>query len=111
MILANYPPAFEPWEWGLGDGESSMPLSLVVQANHHILVKFQQPKNGLLFPWQVKMNVIFNYFRLRVEHVIGMIKKHSMFDGVYRGSYPLLKAAIDLTIQLTNMKIKMAPPR
>ena len=32
MILANYPPAFEPWEWGLGDGESSMPLSLVVHA-------------------------------------------------------------------------------
>ena len=81
------------------------------EANHHILVKFQQPKNGLVFPWQVKMNVIFNYFRLRVEHIIGMIKKHTMFDGVYRGSYPLLKAAIDLTIQLTNMKIKMAPPR
>ena len=47
-----------------------------------------------------------------MEHIIGMIKKHSMFDGVYRGSYPLLKAAIDLTIQLTNMKVKMmAPPR
>ena len=36
---------------------------------------------------------------------------YTMFDGVYRGSYPLLKAAIDLTIQLTNMKIKLAPPR
>ena len=43
------------------------------EANHHILVKFQQPKNGLLFPWQVKMNVIFNYFRLRVEHVLSLI--------------------------------------
>ena len=36
---------------------------------------------------------------------------HHVRRCLSRGSYPLLKAAIDLTIQLTNMKIKLAPPR
>ena len=76
-----------------------------------MLCKFEQPANGLLEPWQVKFNVILNHFRVRVEQVIKLIKTHSMLDGVFRGSYVLLKAVLDLTVQLTNLKIRLLPPR
>ena len=59
----------------------------------------------------MKYNVIINHFRVRVEQVIGMIKKHSMLQGVFRGSYVLLKAVLALTVQLTNLKIRLLPPR
>ena len=103
VILQRYPPAMEPWEWALGDG--------AFLNNWHVLVKFQQPANGLLTPEEVYFNVIFNYWRLRVEHIIGEVKNHDMFMGVFRGSNILLKAALDLTVHLTNIKLKMALPR
>ena len=102
-ILEAYPPAFEPWEWGLGDG--------AFKSNHHILVKYQQPANGILTADQVAMNTIFNYWRLRVEHIIGEVNRHDMFDGVFRGSYILLKSALDLTVHMTQAKIKFSLPR
>jgi hypothetical protein len=74
-------------------------------------VKFQQPRNGLLTPDDVYYNVIFNYWRLRVEHIIGDVKNHDMFSGVFRGSYVLLKGCLDLTVHLTNIKLKFALPR
>lgn len=101
-ILEKYPPKFLPWEWGMGDGAFA--------ANHHILVKYQQPDKGLLSPSQVAMNTIFNYWHLRVEHIMSEIKRHDMFSGVYRGSYSLLKSAIDLKVHITNIKLRFQPP-
>ena len=88
---------------GIGDGAYT--------SNWHILIKYQQPEGGVLTKEQVKFNSIFNYWRLRDEHIIGEIKKHDMFDGVFRGSYTILKACLDLTVHLKNVKIKLAPPR
>lgn len=102
-ILQQHPPDFEPWEWGLGDG--------AFLSNPHILVKHIQPAGGLLTKPQVTINTIFNYWRLRVEHIIGEIKRHDMFDGVFRGSYVTLKSAIDLTVNMTQIKIKLSLPR
>ena len=102
-IATDCPPNFESWEWALGDG--------AFKGNHHFLCKYEQPANGLLEEWQVKFNVIVNHFRVRVEQVIGMVKRHSMLQGVFRGSYVLLKAVLDLTVQLTNLKIRLLPPR
>ena len=70
-----------------------------------------QPDNGLLEPYKVAMNTIFDYWRLRVEHIMIEIKRHDMFCGVYRGSYSLLKSAIDLTVHMTNIKLRVQPPR
>ena len=102
-ILELYPPDFEEWEWGLGDG--------AFESNNHILVKYQQPPKGLLTEDRVYMNTIFNYWSLRVEHIIGEIKRHDMLAGVFRGSYILLKSAVDLTVNMTQIKIKLALPR
>ena len=103
IILAKYPPAFLPFEWGMGDG--------AFESNYHIMVKYQQPPNGVLQTYQVYMNTIFNYWRLRVEHIMSEIKRHDMFDGVFRGSYVILKSAIDLTVHMTNIKLKSNLPR
>jgi hypothetical protein len=102
-ILKKYPPNFEEWEWGMGDG--------AFEDNYHILVKYQQPAGGVLTEAQVYMNGLFNYWRVRVEHIIREVKRHDMFCGVYRGSYGLLKSAIDLTVHMTNIKIKCSLPR
>ena len=76
------------------------------KSNWHILIKYQQPEGGVLTKSQVEFNAVFNYWRLRVEHIIGEVKNHDMFDGVFRGSYTILKSAIDLTVHLTNVGIK-----
>ena len=60
---------------------------------------------------EVEFNSKFNYWRVRVEHIIGMIKKHDMFCGVYRGTYALLKACLDITVHVTNIKIRFSLPR
>jgi hypothetical protein len=103
IILDMYPPALLPWEWGLGDG--------AFKANRHILVKYIQPDDGLLTEQQVYFNTIFNYWRLRVEHIIGEVKNHDMLRGVFRGSIDLLQACVDITVHLTNVKLKFALPR
>ena len=86
IILDMYPPALLPWEWGLGDG--------AFKANRHILVKYIQPDDGLLTEQQVYFNTIFNYWRLRVEHIIGEVKNHDMLRGVFRGSIDSAKRVL-----------------
>lgn len=103
VILDEYPPDFRDWEWGLGDG--------AFENSQHILIKYQQPDGGVLTRDEVYFNSIFNYWRLRVEHIIGEVKNHSIFDHVFRGSVGLLEAALKLTIHMTNVKLKMALPR
>lgn len=102
-IITNHPPAFLPWEWGIGDG--------AFEETPQILVKFQKPAHGCLTREQVEANAKFNYWRLRVEHIIGEIKQHDALDGTFRGSYALLQAIVDLTVNLTNLKLKFAGPR
>ena len=103
LIIDQYPPALEPWEWGIGDG--------AFEASWHILVKYQKPALGVLTKPQVKFNAQFNYWRLRVEHIIGVVKRHSALDGTFRGSYAFLQCITDLTVHLTNIKLKLALPR
>jgi hypothetical protein len=99
VLLQMYPPAMLPWEWGMGDGAFG--------DSWHIMVKIPE----LLTENEVFFNTIFNYWRLRVEHIIGDVKNHDMLSGVFLGSYAILKASLDLTVHLTNMKLKAALPR
>ena len=102
-ILDKYPPALEWWEWGMGDG--------AFKANPNIMIKVQQPPDGILTRNQIRANTIFNHWRLRVEHIVGEVKRHAMFSGVYRGSFAVLQAAIKLITHTTNIKLRLAPPR
>ena len=103
LIINEHPPNFLPWEWGIGDG--------AFEAAWHILVKYQKPANGVMTREMVEFNAEFNYWRLRVEHIIGVVKRHDALDGVFRGSYALLQCIVDLTVHLTNVKLKLALPR
>lgn len=102
-ILRENPPQFEPWEWGIGDG--------AFIGNPNILVAFQNQEGKQLNDDQLHFNGWFNYWRGRVEHIIGEVKNHDMLSGVFRGSFVLLHAATRLTVHLTNVKIKLNPPR
>ena len=103
LIINEHPPAFLPWEWGIGDG--------AFESAWHILVKYQKPQNGVLTKEMVEFNAKFNYWRLRVEHITGVVKRHAVLEGVFRGSYALLQCVVDLTVHLTNIKLKLALPR
>ena len=103
LIYDQNPPALLPWEWGMGDG--------AFESSWHILVKFQKPVGGVLNREMVQFNAEFNYWRLRVEHIIGVVKRHDALDGVWRGSYALLQCVVDLTVHLTNIKLKLSLPR
>ena len=81
------------------------------KANRNIMIKVQQPDGGILTRGQIKANTIFNHWRLRVEHIVGEVKRHSMFSGVYRGSFAVLQAAIKLVAHTTNIKLRLSPPR
>jgi hypothetical protein len=64
----------------------------------------------------VEFNAEFNYWRLRVEHIIGAIKRHRALEGTYtyRGSYNVLFQCIvhlHVTVHLTNIKLKLVLPR
>ena len=104
-IIADprYAPALLPWEWGIGDG--------AFESTWHILVKYQKPQGGVLSREMVQVNAEFNYWRLRVEHIIGDVKKHDALNGIYRGEYALLQCIVDLTVHMTNVKLKFALPR
>ena len=103
LIYDQYPPPLLPWEWGIGDG--------AFKRSWHILVKFTKPTDGVLCREMVEWNAGFNYWRLRVEHIIGEVKQPAALRGVFRGSYALLQCVVDMTVHLTNVKLKMALPR
>ena len=47
-----------------------------------------------------------NYYRQRVEHIIGLVKKHGAFRQPFRGNHVLLRGMVDLTMQMANCAIK-----
>ena len=102
-MVQLYPPNFKWWEWGIGDG--------AFEETPHIMVKIQQPDGGVLTKGDVAVNTVFNYWRLRIEHLMADIKKPDLLSGVYRGSYPLLKAGIDITVHSQNINRKLRLPR
>ena len=56
---------------------------------------------------EVQVNAHLNHYRQRVEHVMKVIKSHSMWSGKKLGcSYAMLYWCMRLTVHLTNIKIK-----
>ena len=49
-----------------------------------------------------------DYYRQRVEHAIGVIKKHAMFRQPYRGAHVLLHAMVRMTVHMTNIKLRQS---
>ena len=103
IILDKYPPKFEDWEWGIGDGAFG--------SNQQIMIAPQMPPGGVLSAEDLETRFVFNHWRVRVEHIVAELKNHDILSGVFRGSYPILKSATDIIVHMTNIKLKLSLPR
>ena len=52
-----------------------------------VLVKHKKPKGGSLTAQQKVTNRVIDGYRSRVEHIIGFIKHHGIFNGSFRGLF------------------------
>ena len=109
----------EDWEWWFGDSP---------YANcDKVMAKYVREDGGVLTQYQVFINrcITFsfsflqhfddsslvrysevNYWRQRVEHIMGVIKKHAVFRQNYRGSHFFLQAMVQLTVHMTSCSLR-----
>ena len=87
------------WEWHLGDA--------AYEACNGILTRYVQPAMGALFPHQIYFNTYINFYRQYIEHTMHVIKDHNMWrTTACRNDLPLLQAAMNITVHMTNVGIK-----
>lgn len=91
--------ALRSWEYWIGDG--------IYESCYGCLTRFILNAGQVFTPLQVFMNRCINSYRQRVEHVMHSIKDHAMFSGKkLKCSFPVLDRCLNLTVHLTNAKIK-----
>ena len=88
----------EDWEFWFGDA--------IYRVCDQVLAKFQRDDGALLSDYEVYMNNEVNDARQRVEMINAAVKEHAMFRQAFRGSHVLLRACVDLTIHMTNCKLR-----
>jgi hypothetical protein len=87
------------WEWHLGDA--------AYEACVGIPTRYVQPAMGALFPHQIYFNTYINFYRQYIEHTMHIIKNHNMWRAIAcHNDLPLLQAAMDITVHMTNVAIK-----
>jgi len=89
----------EPWEWVLYDGAGI--------GEDQVLTPLRNPEYGELSDEDYLFNAHVVHYRARVEHINNVLTRHAMFKGVYRGSMNLLRWAMDMTANTTNVGLRM----
>ena len=104
---------FEPWEICLGDG--------AYRGARHCLARYPRNFNFIyvqragrrrttpvpLNPAQKATNRTISHDRQRIEHIVGLIQRHDLFETKFGGKLERLRDAVAVTMHMTNMKIKM----
>ena len=88
----------EDWELWFGDGAYA--------SCAQVDTKHLREDGGTLSRDQLYVNSRVNHFRQRVEHIMGVIKKHNAFRLAWMGGHDLLEVALDLTVQMTNVALR-----
>ena len=88
----------EDFEWWFGDS--------IYKTCDHVLAKYTIDDGGVLSDWQQYINNQVNFWRQRVEHIMGVIKKHGAFRQNFRGCHFLLHAIVKLTVNMTNCSLR-----
>ena len=71
-----------------------------------VLAKYAREPGDVLTEEEMFVNNWVNYYRQRVEHIMAVVKKHAAFRQDFRGSHILLRAMVDLPVQMSNCAIK-----
>ena len=68
-------------------------------------------KDKDLTPSQISFNRLLQFYRGRVEHIIGEVKKHNTTGGRWRGSYELIQAIQKIVVHMTTLQERIKGPR
>jgi hypothetical protein len=75
-----------------------------------LLYKYKRDGGVALTDRQQFFNNVHEHVRNRIEQIVGVVKQHRMFEqGVYRGSFDLLKACVTVTGHVTAAELRMRP--
>ena len=103
-----------PWEWGIGDRAYFGAVGLLAKfpANHNDTHVYRGVGNihVPLTAVQSKANAVITRNRQPIEHIVGLVKGehgHRIFQLKWDGGISLFTDLMHVTVQLTNMKIKM----
>ena len=93
-----------PWEYGLGDK--------AYIGCPEILTEWKNPSGGTLTAEKVEWNLLLQFYRARNEHLISELKQsRATLSQKWRGSFALLRAIVDLSVQLEALQERMRGPR
>ena len=93
-----------PWEYGTGDK--------AYIGCPEILTEWKKPQGRSLSPDQKEWNLLLQFYRARNEHLIATLKQgRASLTQKWRGSYSMLRAIVDLSVQLEALQERMLGPR
>jgi len=85
----------KPWERLLGDGHFTVCPG--------VLSPYRKP---LSTHNEATFNAVLSFYRSRVEHVIGYLKRHAMFSTPFRGNIGVLSKSMKLAAHTSNVRLK-----
>jgi hypothetical protein len=87
----------QPQEWFLGDHHYTVP---------QVMHGYIRPRLGTLSYDEIFFNTILSHYRSRVEHTNAVLKRHRIFQMVFRGSLSTLTQILQIVAHTTNVLLK-----
>lgn len=98
------------WEYGLGDKAYIGCPEILTEWKRPPTPK-GQPKTSLSSE-KKEWNLLLQFYRARNEHLIAELKQsRAAINQKWRGSFALLRAVVDLSVQLEALQERMRGPR
>ena len=91
-------PVFSLNEYVLADG--------AYRSSAHTLVPYREDRAGGIGVGEEKVNDIIQYYRARVEHIIGVIQNHEFFRTKARMSMDLITACTKISVHATALHLR-----
>ena len=92
------------WEYGMGDK--------AYIGCPEILTEWKKPRKSSISSEEKEWNLLLQFYRARNEHLISELKQsRAAINQKWRGSYALLRAIVDLSVQFEALQERMRGPR
>lgn len=72
----------------------------------HCLVPYRQDMAGGMGPGEEAVNDIIQFYRARVEHIIGVVQNHAFFREKSRMSMDLIQACTKISVHATALQLR-----
>ena len=76
------------------------------RSSAHTLVPYREDRAGGIGAGEEAVNDIIQYYRARVEHIIGVIQNHEFFRTKARMSMDLITACTKISVHATALHLR-----